>query len=486
MKKSDKETGRVQNNGGRNRDSIQNVILFFTDAGCILAAYYLSGIIWLAAYKGFSMTTTMQRLSQSMLTVIIAVMITALFVNVSSDFFKRGKFVEFKSVIQKGMIFGAIVAIYELIRRSEEIPRGVYVITVVGGIFLMYATRLLVKFYLISRSKSFMHSTLVFVITTKKRAKRIVRELRNGDDLTVTIAGIVIMDEDQTGRTISGYSVVAGRDTMLDYIKSEIVDAVYIDVDTKMMEELRPMVMQFEDMGITVHLRLDLLDKFKDFNTTMGEFNSIPVVTFSNREFDVKDMMVKRLFDIIGGLFGVLIMGIAAVIVGPFIKLESPGPLFFKQERVGKNGRFFYIYKFRSMYVDAEERKAALLAQNEMNGLMFKMEDDPRITKVGKFIRKTSIDELPQFINVLKGDMSLVGTRPPTVSEFKRYEGHHKRRLSMKPGITGMWQAYGRNSVKDFEDVVKMDLDYIDNWSLGLDVKILGKTLVTVLTEGGK
>ena len=476
----------MRNYVNKSRDSIQNVILFFTDAACIMIAYYLSGMIWLATYKKLSMATTMGQLSGSLITVIIAVLITALFVNVPPDFVKRGKFVEFKSVVKKGIIFGAIVAIYELIRRTDTIPRGVYVLTVVGGIILMYATRFLVKFYLISRSRSFMHSINVIVITMKNRARRIVKELRDGEDWSVTIAGVIVMDEDQTGRAISKYSVVADKDTMMDYIKREIVDEIYIDVDSRMREELRPMVLQFEDMGITVHLRLDVLDGFKDFNTTMGTFNSIPVVTFSNREFDAKDMTIKRLFDMVGGFVGVIIMFIAMIFVGPLIKLESPGPLFFKQKRVGKNGRYFYIYKFRSMYVDAEERKAALMAQNEMNGLMFKMDDDPRITKVGKFIRKTSIDELPQFINVLKGDMSLVGTRPPTVNEFKQYEGHHKRRLSMKPGITGMWQAYGRNSVKDFEDVVKMDLDYIDNWSLGLDIKILCKTVVTVFTEGGK
>lgn len=476
----------MRNYVNKSRDSIQNVILFFTDATCIMIAYYLSGMIWLATYKKLNMATTMGQLSGSLITVIIAVLITALFVNVPPDFVERGKFVEFKSVVKKGIIFGAIVAIYELIRRTDTIPRGVYVLTVVGGIVLMYATRFLVKFYLISRSRSFMHSTNVIVITMKNRAKRIVKELRDGEDWSVTIAGVIVMDEDQTGRAISKYSVVANKDTMMDYIKREIVDEIYIDVDSRMREELRPMVLQFEDMGITVHLRLDVLDGFKDFNTTMGTFNSIPVVTFSNREFDAKDMTVKRTFDIVGGFVGVIIMFIAMIFVGPFIKLESPGPLFFKQKRVGKNGRYFYIYKFRSMYVDAEERKAALMAQNEMNGLMFKMDGDPRITKIGKFIRKTSIDELPQFINVLKGDMSLVGTRPPTVNEFKQYEGHHKRRLSMKPGITGMWQAYGRNSVKDFEDVVKMDLDYIDNWSLGLDIKILCKTVVTVFTEGGK
>ena len=126
------------------------------------------------------------------------------------------------------------------------------------------------------------------------------------------------------------------------------------------------------------------------------------------------------------------------------------------------------------------------MSQNEMSGLMFKMKDDPRITKVGKFIRKTSIDELPQFINVFLGDMSLVGTRPPTVNEFMQYEGHHKRRLSMKPGITGMWQSYGRKTVTDFEDIVKMDLEYIDNWSIGLDIKILFKTIASVVTTGGQ
>jgi exopolysaccharide biosynthesis polyprenyl glycosylphosphotransferase len=343
-----------------------------------------------------------------------------------------------------------------------------------------------VKYYLISRGKSFRHANNVIVITMKSRAKKIAKELREGEEWTAKISGIIVTDEHQAGRNIGKYSVVADRDTMMDYIKRQIVDEIYIDVDSKMLDGLRSDILQFEDMGIKVHLKLDLLDGFKDFNAAMESFNGVPVVTFSNREFDAKDMMIKRLFDIIGGLVGFVIMCVAAVIVGPLIKLESPGPLFFKQKRVGKNGRYFEIYKFRSMYVDAEERKAALMEQNEMSGLMFKMEDDPRITKIGRFIRKTSIDELPQFINVLKGDMSLVGTRPPTVSEFQKYEGHHKRRLSVRPGITGIWQAYGRNTVTDFEDVVKMDLEYIDNWSLGLDVKILARTVITVFTEGGK
>ena len=177
-------------------------------------------------------------------------------------------------------------------------------------------------------------------------------------------------------------------------------------------------------------------------------------------------------------------MPIIAVTAIP-LKLESPGPLFFRQKRVGLNGRTFYICKLRSMYMDAEQRKKDLMAQNKMQGLMFKMDDDPRITKVGKFIRRTSIDELPQFWNILKGDMSLVGTRPPTLDEYEQYDSHHKRRLSMKPGLTGLWQVSGRSNIQNFEEVVKLDVAYIDNWSLGLDIRILVKTIGVVFRRTG-
>ena len=189
--------------------------------------------------------------------------------------------------------------------------------------------------------------------------------------------------------------------------------------------------------------------------------------------------------DIIGSLLGLIVCGFAFLIFAPIIKKQSPGPVFFSQVRVGKNGRKFKIYKFRSMGVDAEEQKASLMEQNEMSGLMFKMEDDPRIFPIGKFMRKYSIDELPQFYNVLKGDMSLVGTRPPTADEFEKYNQYYRRRISMTPGLTGMWQVSGRSDIQDFEEIVKLDLEYIDNWSLGLDIKILFMTIYAVLGRRG-
>lgn len=189
--------------------------------------------------------------------------------------------------------------------------------------------------------------------------------------------------------------------------------------------------------------------------------------------------------DIVGSLIGCVLTLLITPFVALAIKIDSPGPVFFSQTRIGKNGRRFKIWKFRSMYTDAEARKKELEAQNEIKGLMFKMEDDPRITKVGKFIRKTSIDETPQFFNILVGDMSLVGTRPPTEDEFEQYNGYYRRRMSITPGLTGMWQVSGRSDIQDFEEIVKLDLEYIDNWSLLLDIKILFKTVFIVLGRKG-
>jgi exopolysaccharide biosynthesis polyprenyl glycosylphosphotransferase len=452
----------------------------------MLAAYYLSGYLWLAKLYGWSLGETSETLERNVLTVLVVAVITCLFYPGTDRFTSRGMFEELKAVLKKNIMFAALIAVYEILRNDGfSFRRSIYVITVVLAIVFMQILHSFIKHELIKRGKR--NSALrMLVITTRERAEQNVKRINTDGDWQRRIDGFVVTDQDMVGQEIDGIPVVANSHTFVTYMKNEVVDEVYLDINYRTRESLKPYIMELEDMGITVHIKLELLDSYKDFDTSLGHVGNIPVVTFAHRFYDYKALTIKRAFDILGSLIGMLIMFIAMIFVAPAIKIESPGPLFFKQKRVGKNGRYFYVYKFRSMYIDAEERKKELMAQNEMSGLMFKMTDDPRITKVGKFIRKTSIDELPQFINIFLGDMSLVGTRPPTVAEFKQYEGHHKRRLSMKPGLTGMWQAYGRNTVQDFEDVVKMDLDYIDHWSLALDIKILFKTVVTVLTVGGK
>ena len=474
------------NNSNSTRDSVQNIILFFVDVIGVLIAYYASAIIWLMVYRHMNVNSTVVQLSTNLDTIIVAALISMLFVNEKGDCLKRGRFEELRTVICKVAVFSAMAAVYELVTRRSQIPRGVYICTVFISLVFIYTGRELIKRYLKSLGKNEEKAARVIAITMKDRAAHLVHNLDREEDWVRTLSGFIVMDEDMVSQEIDGVKVVANAHTMMTYIKNEIVDEVYIDVNENIRKHLKPLVMNLEDMGITVHIRIEVLDGFDGYSTSLGTIGNIPVVTFANREFDYKELAVKRLMDIVGSLVGILIMFVAMIFVVPAIKLESKGPVFFKQKRVGKNGRYFYIYKFRSMYQDAEERKKELMSQNEMSGFMFKMKDDPRITKVGKFIRKTSIDELPQFINVFLGDMSLVGTRPPTVNEFMQYEGHHKRRLSMKPGITGMWQAYGRKTVTDFEDIVKMDLEYIDNWSIGLDIKILFKTIASVVTTGGQ
>lgn len=468
------------------KKGIQNFILFLTDTVCVLASYYLSGYLWLIGYKHMNNDIALSQIEYNAMILLVAYVLVTLFFSEPTDFVIRGFFEESKVVLKKTVVLACMVAVCVVFwKGTENFPRGVYVLTMFFAFWLMWLVRVMIKNYLKLQNAS--RGTLrLFVIATKARAEDMLSDVQNMDDWTRRIEGFIITDEDMTNKTVGGVPVLANEENMMEYIRKEIVDEVYIDIGTNSKKSIKPLVMELEDMGVTVHIKLDIMDVFSDFDATLGTFGDSSVVTFAHRFYDYRQLAVKRIMDILGSIVGIIIMLVAMIFVAPAIKLESKGPLFFKQRRVGKNGRYFYIYKFRSMYVDAEEKKSELMECNEMDGLMFKMSDDPRITKVGRFIRKTSIDELPQFINVLKGDMSMVGTRPPTVEEFKMYEGHHKRRLSMKPGITGMWQAYGRNTVVDFEDVVRMDLDYIDHWTLALDIKILLQTILSVFTNRGK
>jgi len=271
----------------------------------------------------------------------------------------------------------------------------------------------------------------------------------------------------------------------LDQITSmQVVDELAVVKPLSFDPRLKEKLNQCQCAGITITMVLELqnTDLTKADVAMVGK---IPVLKFHLVNLNEGQLFLKRLLDVSGALVGMLLFGFAFMIFAPLIKLESPGPVIFRQERVGKNGRVFTMWKFRSMVNDAESHKNELMDSNEMNGHIFKIKNDPRVTRVGAFLRKSSIDELPQFFNVLRGDMSLVGTRPPTVDEYRAYESAQRCRLSITPGLTGIWQISGRSDIKDFEEIVKMDIEYISNWSLLLDLHVILKTFGVVLNGRG-
>ena len=279
--------------------------------------------------------------------------------------------------------------------------------------------------------------------------------------------------------------VAAGRADLYEQLKTRVIDEVFIHLPDYARDQIEELIIRFESMGVTVHVNIDYFNNVIAHKTTES-FAGFTVLSYEASTFDYRRLFVKRIIDILGSLVGLAVTAVLTPFIALAIKLDSPGPVFFAQKRVGKNGRYFRLYKFRSMYIDAEERKAELLAQNEMDGPMFKVEHDPRVTRVGAFLRKTSLDELPQFFNILIGSMSLVGTRPPTVDEFQQYDLYYRRRLSIKPGLTGLWQVSGRSDITDFREVLKLDLEYIDNWSLASDIRILLMTVWVVIMKKGR
>lgn len=404
----------------------------------------------------------------------------------SHHFFRRGMFEELVSVIKSELSFSVvlIMALF-VMHRSSDLSRLVFGYQLMINMVVMYVSRLTFKQYMVKVYRNSRYSNRLLVVTPSDQAGDVIENLKEYNEWNRTIAGLVLTDEAKA-EEIGEIPVVAHREDFLNYVIRNDVDEVFI-IDDKMMRTplMDEWVRELEQMGIIVDVNIDAFDLSISGKKTLNRVGKYAVVSFARNLFSTRQMIAKRALDIVGSLVGMVILGIATIFVAPAIKLDSPGPVFFGQTRVGKNGRKFTFYKFRSMYKDAEARKKELMASNEVKGLMFKMEDDPRITKVGKFIRKTSIDELPQFWNVLRGDMSLVGTRPPTVDEFEHYEAKHKCRLSMTPGLTGLWQISGRSDIKDFDEVVKLDMQYIDNWSILKDIKILILTVKVVLTGRG-
>lgn len=324
----------------------------------------------------------------------------------------------------------------------------------------------------------------ILVVGSGSKADEFIRLVEKHSEWGLRIIGI--MGESAAVTSWGNkYPYLGESEDVLDFCRREMVDEIVFCLTGKELGLIDAVVYELNQMGITSRMVLDFVD-FPSGRREISMFHEeLPMLTFYSRAFDAKQLFAKRVLDIIGSIIGLIQMLILLPFIALAIKMDSPGEIFFGQERIGENRRRFLCWKFRSMSTDAEERKKDLLSANEMQGHMFKIRNDPRITRVGNFLRRTSLDELPQFWNVLKGEMSLVGTRPPTPDEVDKYEDWHHKRISIKPGMTGLWQVSGRNEIQDFDQVAQLDIQYIENWSLWVDVKLLLKTIWVVFARKG-
>ena len=459
--------------------------------------------------------------------VVLDLMAAVLF-STMRDVMKRGPLKELEQTIKQVAIVlaGEIMYLFA-VQDGGAYSRIVSFLTAALHLVLGYIIRMLWK-QVVRAHRARSEKASMILVAQEKDVAEVVKHISPLENYRID--GLVLTERDAEGETIWGIPVVSNLDNAAKYLCRERVDEVLIcnysfgqenteqqseylgtheiysegevsEEEVPIISETRRMekfVSRCIEMAIPIHFRIPVRESNLGGKNFLEEIGGYSCLTTTANYATPTQALAKRILDILGGFVGSALALVIMAIVGPIIKIKSPGPILFKQWRIGQNGKRFQMLKLRSMYMDAEERKKELMKENRIgSGLMFKLDFDPRIigneilpdgtkkTGIGEFIRATSLDEFPQFFNVLFGDMSLVGTRPPTVDEWEKYEYHHRARLAIRPGITGMWQISGRSDITDFEEVVRLDTKYIQNWSLGLDMKILAQTVITVLKRKG-
>ncbi|MEI6207507.1 MAG: sugar transferase [Desulfuromonadales bacterium] len=386
----------------------------------------------------------------------------------------------FKVHVAGGMVLTSVIYLADPMGFSRMLIAVFIIISFVLITVVKATVKLLLNYF---RRKGY-NVRYVLIVGSGEKATHFAKLVRAHSDWGLLIAGFIPYSDRQGDEHVEDCIKLGTIDNLDDICKRHMVDEVVFSLNPEQMSLIDDHIASLQEMGLTVRMVIDLFD-IPTARQEIALFHGIPMLTFYGKAFDAEQLFLKRCLDIVGSLFGLVITGLLFPFIALSVRLESKGPLFFGQNRVGENGRIFKCWKFRSMFVDAEDRKKDLMSQNEMQGAMFKIKNDPRVTRIGKIIRKASIDELPQFWNVLKGEMSLVGTRPPTPDEVATYQNWHRKRICIKPGITGLWQVSGRSQIEDFDEVVRLDIRYIEEWSLWLDIKLLAKTVLVVVVGRG-
>ena len=430
----------------------------------------------------------------------------------------RGSIAELISIIIYSVEILTVTLIFLFaIKKSSEYSRLQVFVTLGSFVLLDFGAKQLNKVRVLRSLRRENNQRQLVLVTSRRYVEEAVKKLNESVTKNIHIKAVVLMDGfdarkelGKTGKTgrlpedekyvfrgiDSDCPVMPLSKDALEWISHEWVEGVFVlqPADQVFPQELMDGLIK---MGITMYYSMTALDDARWPAVDIQKLGGYKVLTSSTKFISTGWLALKRIIDIFGGIVGCIFTLLLTIVIGPMIYFKDPGPIFFKQQRIGRNGKPFTIYKFRTMYQDAEERKAALMAQNKMQGLMFKMDDDPRIIGsekknkkgkpcgIGNFLRSSSLDEFPQFLNVLIGNMSLVGWRPCTLNEWKEYGLEHRSRAGMKPGINGMWQVSGRSEITDFDEVVRLDQEYIENWSFLLDIKILFKTVLVVAKGQG-
>ena len=377
-------------------------------------------------------------------------------------------------------VFSSAVALF--VSRTR-LPRTAIVLGFAMASVAFLFQRLLLRAFVKSMRRRGRNLRHVVIVGAGRRAARIAALLRDHEEWGLRIEGY--LDDGETrGEIPLDAPCLGGAKDLARVLDERVVDRVFVAVPGERLHEFEAAVRDCEEVGVPVHVAADV---FGDA-LSRGRFERLDgqaFLTFDRVDHPPLGLAVKRLLDVFGSAVGLVVLSPLLVLIALVIKLTSRGPVLFVQDRAGRNGRQFRMYKFRSMVRDAERRRQDLAHLNELDGPVFKIKNDPRVTFVGRILRRFSLDELPQLWNILKGDMSLVGPRPLWVDEARACERWQKRRQSMRPGLTCLWQVNGRSRITDFDEWARLDLEYIDEWSVGLDVKILFLTIPAVLFGSG-
>ncbi|MFA5361783.1 MAG: sugar transferase [Candidatus Omnitrophota bacterium] len=415
----------------------------------------------------------------------LVIWLSSLYVFGMYNSFRIKPFKEIVLVIFQAAVIGFVVPVsVSYIFKPHTFSRDFIVLTVAFITLFLFAEKAVLVFIFRYIRRQGLNYRRVLIVGTNKRAQSFVELIEGHSEWGFRVLGFIDEDRSRTGRDVGKYKVLGGFDDVPDVIHEKVVDHVVFVVPRVWFDKIVGLITFCETEGIPVSLAVDMYD-LKISRAKQTDLYGFPLLTFESTPDKLWHLLVKRVMDIV--LSGVFLLVLAPffAVIAVLIKRGSPGPAFFNQERCGLNGRKFIMYKFRTMVQGAETRLEELRAGNEMTGPAFKMSNDPRVTGIGRFLRKFSVDEFPQLWNVFKGDMSLVGPRPPLPSEVVKYDNWQRRRLSMKPGLTCLWQIRGRNAITDFDGWMRLDLEYIDRWSLLLDFRIILKTIPVVLLGRG-